>query len=89
MTLCSLRLLPTLRGRNNLSFDIKLKSEKYLLMEISRGEKRHWGMKKEKKKGQRRKKEYHSIKKIGKSLMKATGTPLHAGVQMRSPSNQN
>ena len=55
MTLCSLRLLPTLRGRNNLSFDIKLKSEKYLLMEISRGEKRHWGMKKEKRKRPKKK----------------------------------
>lgn len=57
-------------------------------MEISGGEKGHWAMKKEEKKGQRREKEYHSVE-IGKSLMKATGIPLHPGVQMRSPSNQN
>ena len=167
MTSCSLRLLPTSRGRNNLLFDIKLKSDiskclqknwksskasdlfrltyfqfkakrsgrchnlansriplvefssqtlivelvshvirvfcfhrarrslfpmvKSLLMEKSRGQKRHWVMKKEKKrrKGQRRKNEYYSVKKRRKSLMKATCTPLHAGVQVKSPSNQN
>lgn len=53
-----------------------------------RRRKRTLGNEKREKKGQRREKEYHSVE-IGKSLMKATGTPLHPGVQMRSPSNQN
>ena len=34
------------------------------------------------------KKEYYTAKKSRRSLVKATGTPLHAGVQMKSPPNK-
>ena len=58
-------------------------------MEISRGEKRHWGMKKEKKKRPKKKERIPFYQENRKILDESNWYSLHAGVQMRSPSNQN